>query len=403
MALKMFEAVGEQIANDWQEAGGQIETFAPCALARLQAARLHDSFSTEAFLSAIAATSELPRQYALHTSFGHPPVTVFRTPRFMIDVYFWLSPQTTIHSHSFSGAFCVLHGTSLHVTYRFDGDLPGTEAPSLGRMSCEQSELLRVGEVREIGQSTRLIHQVWHLSRPSISLVARTLSDGPAARILNYEPPGLCVIDSRNALSEAGTRKLQLIRSLAMLAHPQLTQFICDAVSLDNDMHAYWYLRTAFVQTRDCDLLRRILDSTRLAGVAWAETLVDSLASAAWAQADPPRVEDQDGRFMLALLLSVEDREQIRQLIQSYDASRSVGDSVVAWLTSLIDLKAINLELNETAQVVLASNLDQLDVPATAGRLARLYEIDDTAMLERDVTACLTSMAAHPLLKNLLA
>ncbi|MFN2514442.1 MAG: hypothetical protein ABR568_23900, partial [Pyrinomonadaceae bacterium] len=56
--------------------------------------------------------ASLPHQYDVEGRFGNPPITLFAGPRFHIDVYYWLDGTTSIHQHSFTGAFQVLLGSS---------------------------------------------------------------------------------------------------------------------------------------------------------------------------------------------------------------------------------------------------------------------------------------------------
>ena len=52
--------------------------------------------------------------------FSDMPVNVHRGDGFYIEILIWVDGTTSIHQHSFSGAFLVLHGSSLHSVYRFE-------------------------------------------------------------------------------------------------------------------------------------------------------------------------------------------------------------------------------------------------------------------------------------------
>jgi len=64
----------------------------------------------------------LPEQQDIEGRFGNPPITMFSGARFYIDVYYWLDGTTAIHQHSFTGAFQVLLGSSIHSRYSFRED-----------------------------------------------------------------------------------------------------------------------------------------------------------------------------------------------------------------------------------------------------------------------------------------
>ncbi|MGI8469286.1 MAG: hypothetical protein ACR2N3_12620 [Pyrinomonadaceae bacterium] len=64
--------------------------------------------------------TNLPEQRDLAGRFDDPPITLYNSPRFHIDIYFWLDGTTSIHQHGFCGAFQVLLGSSLHSSYDFE-------------------------------------------------------------------------------------------------------------------------------------------------------------------------------------------------------------------------------------------------------------------------------------------
>jgi hypothetical protein len=51
---------------------------------------------------------ELPEQRDIRANFAEPPISVFDSPRFHIQVLCWRSGTTAIHEHGFAGGFIVL-------------------------------------------------------------------------------------------------------------------------------------------------------------------------------------------------------------------------------------------------------------------------------------------------------
>jgi len=87
-------------------------------------------------------TPSLVPQADIASEFGQPPITVFRCEHFYIEVLFWLDGTTAIHQHSFSGAFSVMEGSSIHSTYRFHPERRFNDRLILGRLEWLDTELL---------------------------------------------------------------------------------------------------------------------------------------------------------------------------------------------------------------------------------------------------------------------
>jgi hypothetical protein len=116
----------------------------------------------------------LPRQVNFASGFGQPPLVVFETPGFYIEVLFWFPSRTSIHGHAFTGAFRVLDGCSIQVEYRFEQTSAPEEAVRLGRVVPQSIEMIAQGRICPILEEDDFIHTVAHLGNPSLTLVART-------------------------------------------------------------------------------------------------------------------------------------------------------------------------------------------------------------------------------------
>jgi hypothetical protein len=122
-------------------------------------------------------SSELPKQLNVYNTFGQPPVTLFNNGKFVIDIYFWMHVDTSIHSHSFSGAFKVLFGNSIHETFKIQPKK--IYAPDVMKTEIERFEtkLLETGDTIEIFNGNRFIHRIIHLDSPTVTLCVRTVTD----------------------------------------------------------------------------------------------------------------------------------------------------------------------------------------------------------------------------------
>ncbi|MBF95144.1 MAG: hypothetical protein CMH58_08310 [Myxococcales bacterium] len=129
-------------------------------------------FSLEDILSAALTTKA--EQLDVESHFGDPPITWFMGERFCIESYVWNDNSTSVHDHAFAGAWTTLVGQSLHRQYRFEADKKITPDFELGRLFLQKGERLVPGMVRQITPSDQFIHDLYHLDRPSITLIIRT-------------------------------------------------------------------------------------------------------------------------------------------------------------------------------------------------------------------------------------
>ena len=208
--MDIFRELGEEIVTEWEASKWNSLALPSIASKALGSLRLQ-SWSVSELIDMLLSQAALPKQFnATRTHFGQPPVTVFSHPQFFIDLYFWANADPTIHNHHFSGAFTVLHGTSLHTTYSFQSSLEHGPFIAAGQLRGESIELLKRGDVRPIMIGDALIHRLLHVDCPSISLVVRTTSStGPYHQ---YYMPSLRA-DSLH-LAEVTLRRTELLEFL---------------------------------------------------------------------------------------------------------------------------------------------------------------------------------------------
>jgi hypothetical protein len=100
-------------------------------------------------------------------------------------MYVWKEVHTTIHNHSFDGAFTLLQGQSIEIEYDFfyEYDLGPSK---IGNLKKKSIQYLTPGCVRKIRQGNELIHKVIHISRPTVSLVLRNYHQVNYNKQLDY-------------------------------------------------------------------------------------------------------------------------------------------------------------------------------------------------------------------------
>src|SRR6266478_4907764 len=187
--MQAFAELGALIEHRWCDSNYDESVFPGLAAEALSEANLIERIDPWEIVRWVHSTPNLPEQMDLEARFGNPPITIFVGPRFYIDAYYWLDGTTSIHQHSFSGAFQVLLGGSVHSRYSFREDKIINEHFSAGELTLEEVQLLKLKDVRTIRAGRNFIHSLFHLDRPSATITIRTEHTPSAALQYDYRKP----------------------------------------------------------------------------------------------------------------------------------------------------------------------------------------------------------------------
>src|ERR1044071_2399310 len=172
--MQFFYELGSLIEQRWRGKNYTEDSFPEIAAGAL--AELNPSQQVDAWeiIRWVHTESQLPSQQDIDGKFGTPPITLYAGPRFYIDVYFWIDSTTSIHQHSFAGAFQVLLGSSLHSHYSFKDEQKINAHFSIGQLALNNVRLLEKDDIQRIYAGQRYIHSLFHLDRPSATITVRT-------------------------------------------------------------------------------------------------------------------------------------------------------------------------------------------------------------------------------------
>jgi hypothetical protein len=189
-----FEVLGSLVDQRWDARGRTPASLAEVGRAALAELAPPDSIDAASVLRRLARNDALPKQRSSRDPFGQPPTVLYLRDDLEIQALTWIQGSTEIHQHGFDGAFRLLEGSSLHVTYEFaaaeelaDGHLIAGELFMVG---CE---VLRKGDVRAIPAGPSFIHSLFHLERPSVTIVVRNRNSGLPFPQYSYHHPGVAV------------------------------------------------------------------------------------------------------------------------------------------------------------------------------------------------------------------
>jgi hypothetical protein len=259
-----------------------------------------------------------------------------------------LDGTTTIHQHSFSGAFQVLEGSSLHSRYRFDESRRINEHVRTGEVVFESSELLKQGAVREIIPGTRFAHSLFHLARPSATITVRTYQDVTQLPQLNYLKPSIAINPFFS--DQLMTKRVQTVALMLAAQHPEAELVIRDCLRTA-DAHTtflllselnQWARRPSLQQRFEPDAIHQRVDDlteyTRTIHGELIEEYQQVFESQDWSSEIIKRrgqVTQDDHRFFLALLLNLPDRKEIAKLVWAHTPQADPIESILEWIERL--------------------------------------------------------------------
>jgi len=340
-----FTDLGERIEARWRARDYADSALPPIAEEELLRRPPHEHVSPWDLAQLGRNPRRMPEQGS--AGFGQPPLAVWGSERMYIEVLYWLQATTAIHQHSFSGAFAVLEGSSLHTQYRFRPDQKVSDDLHFGRLMWTSSELLTRGSVHQIRSGPQFIHALFHLDHPSVSVVVRNYQDAGAAPQLGYLPPGIGIEPLVEPRLE---RALELYRMLVDIGRVRDAEQIVGGIVKQPDLMSVYLALAAIGDTGpERAIGQRIRERARKLHGA----VIDRLAEALEHQEETrrftllrSRVTDPDLRFFLALLLVVPTPTALRRLIAERTPGQDFATTVIRWLTALAEMNAFEFRLD---------------------------------------------------------
>ena len=361
-----FTALGEQVETQYRRCNynpADLPAIAAEALAQFDG---EFSFDTAA-LADFFATTFIPQQPGLR--FSDLPVTVFRQREFYIEILIWTKSTTSVHQHGFSGAFKVLQGSSIHTTFEFQPQREISPDCILGAVIPQQTRYLTKGATQQIHPGSEgLIHSLYHLDYPSLTLVVRTHGHLKHQPQYTYYRP--CF-----AINQFQLEKDDLVVMYAKLLHVanQIDRDSVMGVWLDN-IAQFDFPRLAYLffgnlgYFQDAADQQAFLDKARLTH----GDLIDSLQEAAEFKKKLGHISqsrtlltDPDLRYFLALLMNAKDRAALLDMVAVRYLDQDPLECCARWLARLSQGKQDTAK--RLAQVVQQANVGALHLGRKLG------------------------------------
>ncbi len=346
--MKFFAELGALIEQRWRAQNYNDELFPALAEQALTELSPHEHVDAWDIVRWLFAATEIPQQQDIPAKFGNPPITLYSGPRFHIDVYFWLDGTTSIHQHSFCGAFQVLMGSSIHSHYSFQPQQILNEHFAVGAIKLENVELLEQGQSKQILPGKAYIHSLFHLDRPSATICVRTYHTTSGAPQYNFVKPHFALDPFfHEALSVKQTQGAGL---LLRMRHPQAIEMIAELLAGADFQTTFSLL----------DLAWGHLGGKRLEnefGLATGEEQFQSLLETARRRHGPlvdlipdvfqesrrqnnlihrrGQITSPAHRFFLALLLNVPERQRMLEMVAQRFPAGDPLETVTEWIEEL--------------------------------------------------------------------
>lgn len=396
MTLIYFQRLGDTVLEQWQQRDFDPAAFAAIATSALAAAPPAHHVTPDHIIRWVLDTDDLAPQKNLDATFGQPPVTLFHHDRFYIEALFWLSSTTSIHQHAFAGAFSVLAGSSVQARYRFSPRTDVERRLRFGDVSLRDVKILRPGDTETIELDDALIHSVFHLEHPSVTIVVRTgtkLTDEPQYA---YYPPSVAVdVIDKCPLT---TRRLQCLELLRDTDSARYRAAVRTGVTTWSPYGAFRALESEARRGNDPAFLDELIhlaaarhgaEFTGLAAV-FARRRRELIVSSRRAT-----VSDPDLRFFLALLLVLPDRASVYAAIAAEYPGIDPRAQALAWARRLSGVDVVGIELDELNTILFECLLDGTDFAGAVQRLRTEYDhdsvdsqLDELAAHYRELAAC---------------
>jgi hypothetical protein len=390
--IDLFNQLGNEIESRWLAANYSEFEFPAIAKRALEEFDLPSKTDPWKALEWAMSVRELPPQRDLRASFAQPPVTLYQAARFHIDIYFWFNSTTSLHQHGFCGAFQVFEGSSLHSWYEFETDEVVNMFTEVGKLDLKVCQILEKGMTQEIWHGRQYIHSLFHLDEPSTTIVVRTHRSPLEPPQFNYYKPGLALdpfFDDDTAI-----KKRQIVMALLQARRPEADDLIATLLGesdfqtnftllshlrsvLNNDqIERAFGVETgkqrferffAIVEKRHgktAEILRPVFDYMDFNG-----QLIDKRKF----------VAEPEQRFLFALLLNIDDREHILEIVRQRYPDEDAVEKVLDWLFDLSQTRVLGQETN-----VLGFDLGAAEMFAVEGILRGKRDDEIAAEFEKE-------------------
>jgi len=334
---KFFDELGRIILERWKKDNFSLVKFPELARAALDERNPAEKVKLASLMRNFLLADDQPFQ--TDSDFGEPEIVVYSHPRFYIQLLFWLDGTTAIHQHEFSGAFHVMHGSSIHAHYDFEKAQSITPYLRVGNVRLKEIELLETGRTVAIASGQRAIHSLFHLDSPSVTVVVRTQHDPGTGPQFNYLPPHIAY--DPHFSDKLTMRRKQLLDVLERTGDASYVKWVKDMVAdldFERGFSILHHTRGYLQQLDEWDPVLQIFEKKYgPLAVGIAATLKED-ARRNVIRGLRSTILDPEHRFFLALLMNAPTRDDLLALVAQRFPEDKPADIVLRWVEELAEV-----------------------------------------------------------------
>ena len=400
--MKAFKELGQKVDSLWRKYNYQIGAFSAVTEEVLQTVTWTNVNIID-ICNWVFHSKDFVNQVNIDSKFGQPPLTVFATDKFYIEVLFWLSGTTSIHQHGFTGAFCVLSGSSIHTTYRFTAQHCVNQHLMFGDIQVTGTELLEKGQYRKIPGGNSFIHSLFHLEFPSISLVIRTYKDPANPIQYNYYNPHIAINDFHK--DARTSRQLQMLRMLRTSGNSQFTSFLND-FARNADAHAYLSVLIpltfeSLITADEREIVLHIFEGRNPDLIRFIRPIFAELERVRIVGDGRRFVTDSTHRFFMAMLMNASDREHLDRIVRGKYPNEDPAKQIFRWIQELNQSGKFNAKFDEFQLDLLELMIKRQSFEEAIENLKAFYDEKDIETRRDEIRELYLKIENMPLLRVL--
>jgi hypothetical protein len=312
----------------------------------LESAALHEGFTLGEVGDWVAGLPASEGASQAEANIAEPSVRLLesRAADFVVDLYLWSDLDTAAHDHSSGGAICQLAGNTMHARYRF-AEAPGRAQSDMkqGTLSLDSIERLEPGHVYPLAAGAAFIHQTFHLTRPTASLIIR--GRNPRVASHGYWHAGFAL--SRDVLGSIALHKRVRLFEFFEKAQPALaSDYLCTLIR-ESPLAVAVTAFLRIVEMRGRSAVSGRLHDAIAARRPWQEevdTVLDRIEATAMPRGLACQLAPDEKQLLVLMKLTGFGDEMMRYLARHHDGLATV-DTLRGWLRGLALRRALRPQL----------------------------------------------------------
>jgi hypothetical protein len=236
--ISATERLATAIETRWRKTDYSCYTFAEIAQSEMLKTDFIALFSFELINQFLESDSIKRIQIA--SEFSELHLKIFDNGKFYIEILNWWDKDTAIHDHGFVGVLLQLRGSALNVIYDFSQQTAISHNLALGTLKLSTAYISQPGDYHIIPPGRAEKHAVFHLEKPTVSMIVRTHPISELSPQLNYFPPYLQV--NHSATDVAFNKKIKYFKMLAKIDNQQCRNELIGELTRSSLTEQFWLL-----------------------------------------------------------------------------------------------------------------------------------------------------------------